>query len=78
MTVTPSLTSTDRRSARLGQRPRCFFGGAPLPQPVPSTPAPPEVPPVETPPEVNDPPVPHEHEPVRDPPPMEREGQHLH
>ena len=77
-----TLTLTDPRSARLAarlvQRPRCFFGGAPLPQPVPATPAPPEVPPVETPPEVNDPPVPHEHEPVRDPPPMEREGQTLH
>jgi hypothetical protein len=49
---------------------RLHFGGAPMPQPVPSTPAPP--PPVETPPEINDPPVPHEHEPVRDPLPVER------
>lgn len=69
-----TLTVTHPQSAHPLPRPACFFGGAPLPQPVPSTPAPPEVPPVETPPEVNDPPVPHEHEPVRDPLPMEREG----
>lgn len=41
------------------------------PQPVPGTPPPPPPPPSETPPEVNDPAVPHEHEPVRDPQPFQ-------
>lgn len=56
----------------------CLAGGAPLPQPVPGSPPPAPAPSPETPPEVNDPPVPHEHEPVRDPMPMEREARHLH
>lgn len=61
---------------------RCWphqAGGAPLPQPVPGTPSPEPFQTPETPPEVNDPPVPHEHEPVRDPVPVEREAhRHLH
>lgn len=56
----------------------CLFGGAPMPQPVPGSPPPPGPPPSETPPEINDPPVPHEHEPVRDPLPVPRDAGRLH
>lgn len=62
-----------RRSLRTLRR---LAGGAPVPQPVPGTPLPTPFPTPETPPEVNDPTVPHEHEPVRDPLPVERNALH--
>ncbi|MFZ5550039.1 MAG: hypothetical protein ACOZJX_15200 [Pseudomonadota bacterium] len=77
MTLMPLSSSAGRQTPWVGRRP-CLAGGAPLPQPVPGAPSPAPAPSPQTPPEVNDPPVPHEHEPVRDPIPMEREARHLH